>query len=97
LHSRGPLGPGTLALGPGTLALGPSTGTRKASPSPKLLNRRPNTLQGFQNSSGIYILKMPNFVLSMGALRAAERERPRTRLESAGSITPSSQRRAEEK
>lgn len=38
-----------------------------------------------------YILKTPKSVLGMGALRAAERERPRTWRVWAGSIMPSSQ------
>ena len=41
-----------------------------------------------------HILNRPNFVGSIGALAAAERPRPSTSLVSAGSITPSSHKRA---
>ena len=41
-----------------------------------------------------YMRKMPNFVSSMGALRVAARPSASTRRVSAGSITPSSHRRA---
>jgi hypothetical protein len=41
-----------------------------------------------------HILKTPNLVSSMGALRAAEMPRPSTLRVSAGSMMPSSQRRA---
>ena len=43
-----------------------------------------------------HILKTPNRVSGMGALRAAEIPRPRTVRVCAGGITPSSQRRAVE-
>ena len=47
--------------------------------------------------STCYILKTPNLVFSIGLLRAAESDKPRIFLVSAGSITPSSQIRAVEK
>jgi hypothetical protein len=41
-----------------------------------------------------YIRKMPNFVSSAGAFMEAEMPRPSTRRVSAGSMMPSSHRRA---
>jgi hypothetical protein len=42
----------------------------------------------------VYIRKTPNFVFGMGALTAAASPRPSTMRVSAGSMMPSSQRRA---
>lgn len=48
-------------------------------------------LLSFLCISFVYILKTPYVVFSMGAFREALRAMPRTFLESAGLITPSSQ------
>ena len=63
----------------------PPFGSRTASEA-TLTNRR---------NDHDHILNTPNFVSSIGALSVAEIDRPNTIRVSAGSITPSSHKRAE--
>ncbi len=72
---------------------GRSSVTRATAPLCKTfsISGEPPFMHGFEHA---HILKMPKRVCSIGALRQAESARPSSRRVSAGSTTPSSQRRA---